>query len=64
MNICLCLENKDVLLCHILRCLNVLYVIKRHIEEFGYRYYGTVPQSLCRKYRRSDSRGRYKDCRF
>lgn len=33
-------------------------------KEFGYRYYGTVPQSLCRKYRRSDSRGRYKDCRF
>lgn len=37
MNICLYLENKEVLLCHILRCLNVLYVIKRHIEEMRLR---------------------------
>ena len=32
MNICLCLESKEDLICHILKWLNALYAVKRHTE--------------------------------
>ena len=33
MNICLSLESKEVVLCHILKWLNVLFAEKQHTEE-------------------------------